>query len=67
VTCKQRQQKYRNELVQADQTQIPGAGRKVVHLPADGHQQHLIGVAPQKARGHQPDEIGLTGKFVQSE
>ena len=39
----QHQRERRQELEQADQAEIPGAVRQVVHLPAEGDQQHLVG------------------------
>jgi hypothetical protein len=43
VARDQRQRERRHELEQADEAQVPRAVRQVVHLPADGHHQHLVG------------------------
>ena len=37
------EQQRRYELKKPDQAEIPGAARDVVHLPTDGHHQHLVG------------------------
>jgi hypothetical protein len=45
----QREQQGRQELQQADHAEVPGAAGQVVHLPADGHHQHLVGGAADHA------------------
>jgi len=49
----------RQELEQAHEAEIPGAVRKVVHLPAERDQQHLVGGGAQQARGPQAHERAL--------
>ncbi len=52
----QHQQQRRQELQQADQAQIPGVRGQVVHLPAHGHHQHLVGAGAREPRVPKPHE-----------
>ena len=42
VAGRQGQQQRRQELGEADQAKIPGAGGQVLHLPAQRHHEHLV-------------------------
>ena len=50
---------FQQELQQADQPQVPGAARQVVHLPGNGDHHHLRGGAGQDATDPQPQELAL--------
>ncbi len=44
------------ELEQADEAEVPGAVRQVVHLPAEGDEQHLVRGGAREPREPQPHE-----------
>ena len=49
VPSHQREQQGGQKLVQANQAQIPRAAGQLVHLPAHGHEQHLVARGPEQA------------------
>ena len=45
----QREQQRGQKLIEADEAQIPGTSGQLVHLPANGHHQHLAGCGARQA------------------
>lgn len=61
----QRQQQRRRKLVQADQPQVPGAARQLVHLPAHRHHQHLVAGSAENPGEPHAHEGALVGEFFE--
>ena len=64
VAGHQHQRQRRQELQQAHQPQVPGRAGQVVHLPADGHHQHLAGGHAGQARPPQAHEVAAGQQFA---
>jgi len=68
VAREQRQQQGGHELVEPDQAEIPGAVRDVIHVPADGDEQHLGRSGAEQPRtphlheGPLARQVGETGR-----
>ena len=55
-----------DELEQANEAQVPGIARDVIHLPANRHHQHLIGHRAGQTRTPEMDEIRLLKQVAQA-